>query len=110
VTEQEVYQDPGEDGCPRNTCHKLCALKRQRWRQGAWLFQTDFTYLKVIGWGWFYLSTVLNDFSRYIIDWKLCTAMKVDDVTATHELAMKASGIATSTSDAARQSCCREKG
>ncbi len=22
---------------------------------------------KVIGWGWFYLSTILDDFSRYII-------------------------------------------
>ena len=44
------------------------------------LWQTDFTYLKVIGWGWFYLSTVLDDFSRYIIAWKLCTTMKADDV------------------------------
>ena len=40
------------------------------------LWQTDFTYLKVIGWGWFYLSTILDDFSRYIIAWKLCTTMK----------------------------------
>jgi putative transposase len=40
------------------------------------LWQTDFTYLKVIGWGWFYLSTILDDYSRYIIAWKLCTTMK----------------------------------
>ena len=57
------------------------------------LWQTDFTYLKVIGWGWFYLSTVLDDFSRYIIAWKLCTTMKAEDVTATLEMALNASGL-----------------
>ena len=57
------------------------------------LWQTDFTYLKVIGWGWFYLSTVLDDFSRFIITWKLCTTMKADDVTATLAMALDASGL-----------------
>ena len=57
------------------------------------LWQTDFTYLKVTGWGWFYLSTVLDDFSRYIVAWKLCTTMKAEDVTDTLELALQASGL-----------------
>lgn len=57
------------------------------------LWQTDFTYLKVTGWGWFYLSTVLDDFSRYIVAWKLCTSMSATDVTATLDLALQASGL-----------------
>ena len=56
------------------------------------LWQTDFTYLKVIGWGWMYLSTILDDYSRYIIAWKLCTTMKTSDVTETLDLALQASG------------------
>ena len=56
------------------------------------LWQTDFTYLKVIGWGWMYLSTILDDYSRYIIAWKLCTTMQASDVTETLELALQASG------------------
>ena len=56
------------------------------------LWQTDFTYLKVIGWGWFYLSTILDDYSRYIISWKLCTTMKARDVTDTFDMALSASG------------------
>jgi putative transposase len=57
------------------------------------LWQTDFTYLKVIGWGWFYLSTVLDDFSRFILAWKLCTTMRVQDVTDTLTRALDASGL-----------------
>jgi putative transposase len=59
------------------------------------LWQTDFTYLKVVGWGWFYLSTVLDDFSRYVIAWKLCATMAASDVTDTLELALTASGCTT---------------
>ena len=57
------------------------------------LWQTDFTYLKVAGWGWFFLSTVLDDFSRYIVSWKLCATMSAADVTETLELALQAAGL-----------------
>ena len=53
------------------------------------LWQTDFTYLKVIGWGGFYLSTVLDDFSRYIVAWELCASMRAEDVIATLYLALR---------------------
>jgi putative transposase len=58
------------------------------------MWQTDFTYFKIIGWGWYYLSTILDDYSRYIISWKLCTTMRVraKDVTDTIELALATSG------------------
>ena len=57
------------------------------------LWQTDFTYFKITGWGWYYLSTVLDDFSRFIVAWKLCATMKAQDVTATLDLALAASGL-----------------
>jgi transposase InsO family protein len=57
------------------------------------LWQTDFTYLRVIGWGWFYLSTVLDDFSRYILAWKLCSTMTATDVSDTLTIALHSSGL-----------------
>lgn len=61
------------------------------------LWQTDFTYLKVAGWGWFYLSTILDDHSRYVVAWRLCATMKAEDVTATLEDALIASGCNSAT-------------
>ena len=57
------------------------------------LWQTDFTYLKIPGWGWYYLSTILDDYSRYIVAWKLCVTMKAQDVTDTLDLALAKSGL-----------------
>ena len=39
-----------------------------------------------------YLSTVLDDFSRYIISWKLCGTMRAEDVTDTLDMALAESG------------------
>src|ERR1700758_1336736 len=57
------------------------------------LWQTDFTYLKVVGWGWYYLSTVLDDYSRYILAWTLTTTMQTTDVMTTLDLARARAGV-----------------
>ena len=57
------------------------------------LWQTDFTYMKVIGWGWYYLSTILDDYSRYIIAWILSTGMMASDVTETLDRAIEVTGV-----------------
>ena len=57
------------------------------------LWQTDFTYFKILGWGWYYLSTILDDYSRYIIHWELCKTMKVEDVQRCVEKALAMAGL-----------------
>ena len=57
------------------------------------LWQTDFTDFEVIGWGWYYLSTVLDDYSRYVITWKLSTTMNATDVQATLDDAIALTGV-----------------
>ena len=58
------------------------------------LWQTDFTqFLRIVNWGWYYLSTMLDDYSRYILAWKLSTTMGVGDVKETLETAREKSGV-----------------
>lgn len=52
------------------------------------MWQTDFTYFKIYGWGWYYLSTILDDYSRFIVSWELCSSMKAGDVKSTLDKAL----------------------
>ena len=52
------------------------------------MWQTDFTYFKIFGWGWYYLSTILDDYSRFIVGWELCSSMKAADVKNTIDKAL----------------------
>jgi putative transposase len=96
ISEASVYRllkAQGSVTSPAFIVIKAAASFKDKTTAPNQLWQSDFTYLKVIGWGWFYLSSVLDDFSRYIVAWKLCTGMRAEDVTATLDLALRASGL-----------------
>ena len=57
------------------------------------LWQTDFSYFRIVGWGWYYLSTVMDDYSRYILAWKLSANMAATDVIETLDMARNLTGI-----------------
>ena len=58
------------------------------------MWQTDFTQFLVIDWGWYYLSTVLDDYSRYILAYTLSPTMNTKDVEDTLNIALEKAEIA----------------
>ncbi len=50
--------------------------------------ETDFAYFMIIGRGWMDRSTVLDDDSRHINAWNLCSTMRAEDVTETLDMAL----------------------
>jgi len=56
------------------------------------MLQTDFTYLRVIGWAWYHVSTVRADLSRFIVAYQLGPMMPTTDVTETLDEALALTG------------------
>jgi putative transposase len=57
------------------------------------MWQTDFTQFLVVDWGWYYLSTVLDDHSRYILSYTLSSTMNASDAERTLEIALEKAQI-----------------
>jgi RNA-directed DNA polymerase len=58
------------------------------------MWATDGAYLKVAGWGYYYLVTVLDDYSRFILAWRLQTDMTAGSLIEVVQEAAEATGLA----------------
>ncbi|MBK9193141.1 MAG: IS3 family transposase [Crocinitomicaceae bacterium] len=91
ISESSVYRILKSRGLIATPAHIFMSASdefSQKTRFVHEMWQTDFTYFKILGWGWYYLSTVLDDFSRYIVHWEICEGMKVQDVKRTIDRAI----------------------
>lgn len=96
ISESSVYRILKERGLITAPAHIVLSASdsfKDKTTRINQMWQTDFTYFKVIGWGWYYLSSILDDYSRYIIAWELCEGMKAPDVAHTLEKAIAHAGI-----------------
>ena len=91
ISESSVYRILKARGLITTPAHILLSASNEFRDKTAFvhqMWQTDFTYFKILGWGWYYLSTILDDYSRYIIHWELCKTMKAEDVQRSVATAM----------------------
>ena len=58
------------------------------------MWQTDASYLLVKNWGYYYLISVLDDYSRKILAWRLQTCMDADAFSEVVEEAYEMTGVA----------------
>jgi putative transposase len=58
------------------------------------MWATDFTYVKVIDWGWYYIGGILDDFSRYLICYEVKRDMTGHTASDLVMRAMEITGLA----------------
>lgn len=96
ISESSVYRILKENGLITTPSFLVMSASDQFYDKTSrpnQMWQTDFTYFKIFGWGWYYLSTILDDYSRYIVNWKLCSTMKAGDVQDTIDEALAKTGL-----------------
>jgi len=95
VSESTVYRILSREGMVKRQEAKLSAADEYHTKttRPHQMWATDASYFKVIGWGYYYLVTVMDDYSRFILGWKLQKDMSSNSLIEVVQTAVDATGM-----------------
>ena len=95
VSESTVYRILCREGLVKRLEVHLVAGKEYHTKTTGphQLWSTDASYFRVVSWGYYYLVTVMDDYSRFILAWKLQKDMAADSLIEVVQQAIDAIGM-----------------
>jgi transposase InsO family protein len=95
VSESTVYRILKREGLVKRRETELEAAKEYHTKttRPHQMWATDASYFKVVGWGYYYLVTVMDDYSRFILGWKLQKDMSANSLIEVVQQAVDATGM-----------------
>jgi len=95
VSESTVYRILRREGLVKRQETQLTAAKEyhSKTTRPHQMWATDASYFRVVGWGYYYLVTVMDDYSRFILAWKLQKDMSANSLIEVIQQAVDATGM-----------------
>jgi putative transposase len=95
VSESTVYRILRREGLVKRRDVQLVAGKEYHTKttRPHQMWATDASYFRVVGWGYYYLVTVMDDYSRFILAWKLQRDMAADSLIEVIQEAVDTTGM-----------------
>jgi putative transposase len=95
VSESTVYRILRREGLVKRQETQLSAAKEYHTKttRPHQMWATDASYFRVVGWGYYYLVTVMDDYSRFILAWKLQKDMSANSLIEVVQEAVDATGM-----------------
>jgi len=95
VSESTVYRILRREGLVKRQETQLTAANEYhtKTKRPHQMWATDASYFRVVGWGYYYLVTVMDDYSRFILAWKLQKDMSANSLIEVIQEAVDTTGM-----------------
>jgi len=95
VSESTVYRILRREGLVKRQETQVMAAKEYHTKtmRPHQMWATDASYFRVVGWGYYYLVTVMDDYSRFILGWKLQMDMSANSLIEVVQQAVDLTGM-----------------